>query len=908
MIGPAALFLRLGVGLFGLAALGCVLSGEAAKPVGNATSVTTDWSHRHLLFSRPGSPEQLSRVSKDPRYWQQVQRREHALIPASIQGDVDAGAIARSRVKRRGKKLKRDWSEDMGTGAGAGAGNYPARFSFRGITANCGDAIAPDYVVYGTGLAGSSTQASVIAFDNLYSGCSALNLGTAANFAVLGSSTVTNAGNTVVTGANIGISPGTSLTGFPPGVLTSPAVQHLGDSVASQAQADANTAYTHFQGLTGATALGSLDGLTLVPGLYKSAAASLALSAGATVTLNGNGTYIFQIGSTLNLAGTVILSGGATAGNVIWLVGSSATIESTAVAVGDIVALASITLDSGASLVGRAIALNGAVTLVDNAITTIDTVPSVYWAYNTGGQILTSPLISLDGSQVAFVETNGGFGILVMLKWAASSGTLGNPVVPSLVSSTSYSTCTAPCMTQIPLLDGLGVAHDDTTSSVFYDYGNDIGWVGDAGGWLHKITGVFNGIPTEVRNVLFPVQVNVSSPTTLSSPVYDSASHNVFVGDLGGILYLVDSTTAAVTPSNRLDFGTGIVEGPIVDSTTGRVYVFASSDGTTNCAGGTTACAAVYQLSTSSGAALGRAMVGSSTVLGQTPNPMYIGAFDSTYYSSGGVTGNLYVCGNTGQNPTLYQLRLGVGGALPGSGKAVVALTSVSSSPPCSPVTDQLNPNLTGGPAERLYVSVQNDGVAAGCGGGGCILNFIDTPWHASTSYQVGQQILDSNRNIEEVIQAGTSGNTVFFSVTAGTTLSNGTMRWVNQGALSATPLNTWTANTVFSPRGTRIVDSNGNIEVVTRMGTSGGSSPAWNTNPGGVTNADGGVNWINAGASLNAALPAAGGTSGIIVDNILNGALAGTSQVYFTTLSDQDCGTSGTGGCAVQASQSGLN
>ena len=90
----------------------------------------------------------------------------------------------------------------------------------------------------------------------------------------------------MVTGANIGISPGTSLTGFPPGVLTRPAVEHLGDAVASQAQADANTAYTHFQGLTDATGIApSLDGQTLTPGLYK-AAASLALSAGASVTLN----------------------------------------------------------------------------------------------------------------------------------------------------------------------------------------------------------------------------------------------------------------------------------------------------------------------------------------------------------------------------------------------------------------------------------------------------------------------------------------------------------------------------------------------------------------------------------------------------------------------------------------------
>ena len=260
-------------------------------------------------------------MARDPRYWRQMQRHARMLTPASTATDEFADGFQPARIRHPGKKLHRDWSEDLGSGASAGAGNYPAKFSFKGLTANCGSSSSPDFVVYSSGLAGSSTQASIVAFDNLYSGCSALNLGSAANFAVLASSTVTNGGNTVVTGANIGISPGTSLTGFPPGILTAPAVEHLGDPVASQAQADASTAYTYYQGLTGATSIGSLDGLTLAPGLYKSAAASLALSAGATVTLNGNGTYIFQIGSTLNIAGTVILSGGASAGNVIWLVG-----------------------------------------------------------------------------------------------------------------------------------------------------------------------------------------------------------------------------------------------------------------------------------------------------------------------------------------------------------------------------------------------------------------------------------------------------------------------------------------------------------------------------------------------------------------------------------------------------------
>lgn len=909
MIGPTARFLRSSVGLFGLVALGWVLTGEAAKPAKWEASLTTDWSNRHLIFTRPNSAEQLARIAHDPRYWQQLQRRKHALAPTANVLDAGTPGFAPARLANADKKLKRDWSQDLGNNANAGAGNYPAKFSFRGATANCASAATPDYVVYSTGLLGSGTQANIVAYDNLYSGCSKLNLRTAANFAVLGASTVTNAGNTVVTGANIGISPGTSLTGFPPGILTSPAVEHLGDAVASQAQADANTAYTHFQGLTGATSLGSLDGLTLAPGLYKSAAASLALSAAATVTLNGNGTYIFQIGSTLNLAGSVILSGGATAGSVIWLVGSSATVERTAVAVGDIVALTSITLDSGASLVGRAIALNGAVTLVDNAITTVDTVPSVYWAYNTGGQVLTSPLISLDGSQVAFVQTDTGqVGTLVLIRWAASTGTVSAPVLPTSVLPSSYLGCTAPCMTTVILHDGSNLITDDTTSSVFYDYSNDIGWVGGARGWLHKITGVFKGVPTEVHSGGFPVQVNAGK--TLSSPVYDAASQNVFVGDYGGFLYSVNSTNpSTVIPSGQLDFGAGIVEGPVVDSTNGLVYVFASSDGKTSCSFGSSACAGVIQLTTGfANSDIGsETTAGTSVASGVTPNPMYIGAFDSAYYSSADGTGNVYVCGNTGQNPAIYQIP--VSGGVLGStiGAAVVGLASASFSPACSPVADVLNPNLTGGAMERLYASVQDHGVATGCGGGGCILAFVDTPWKAGTAYLLGQQILDVHLNIEEVTQGGTSGTSVAFSTTVGAIKTDATVNWVNQGPLSAAPLDTWAASAPEAKIGSRIVDSNGNIEVVTKAGTTGGSVPSWQAAPG-ATATDNTVNWINAGASPISALPAAGGTSGIIIDDVLNGTVAGTSQIYFNTLSNQVCGTSGTGGCAVQASQQGLN
>ena len=126
---------------------------------------------------------------------------------------------------------------------------------------------------------------------------------------------------------------------------------------------------------------------------------------------------------------------------------------------------------------------------------------------------------------------------------------------------------------------------------------------------------------------------------------------------------------------------------------------------------------------------------------------------------------------------------------------------------------------------------------------------------------------------------------------------------------LTASPQASWAALHIYTA-GTRILDTRGNIEVVTQAGVSGISTPAWNATLGGSTT-DGltGLTWIDAGPLPTAALSAAGGTSGIIIDNTVNiGLVPGASQIYFTTLSNQACTTSGgSGGCAVQASQPGL-
>jgi len=383
------------------------------------------------------------------------------------------------------------------------------------------------------------------------------------------------------------------------------------------------------------------------------------------------------------------------------------------------------------------------------------------------------------------------------------------------------------------------------------------------------------------------------------------------VADTGGILYRVGPGTAFVASSGQLDFssaegGTGIVQSPVVDSTAGQVYVFASSDGSASCVGGAD-CTAVYQLNANfPGGDIGsESVVGASTISGSAPNPFYLGAFDSTYLNSAvPPTGNLYVCGNTGGPPVLYQVAI-TAGSMNGVGTAGPVLST--STTPCSPVSDVLNPNVTGGATEWMFASAETGGASSGCAAGGCVFNFKDTPWKPSTAYTVGTEILDNHFQIQVVSVAGTSGAAApGWSTIIGRSTTDSTVRWLNQGVQSAFTLAAWQPTHLYALH-SKIRDNNKNVQFVTTAGTSGAIMPTFNTTAGGVTSDGATVKWTNLGALGNAALAEAGGTSGIIIDNtVSSGTQAGASQVYFSTLSDQAC-TDGTGGCAVQASQSAL-
>jgi len=196
-------------------------------------------------------------------------------------------------------------------------------------------------------------------------------LGQAQSFAALGGSAVTNTGATVVTG-DLGVSPGSAVTGFPPGTVVGGTI-HANDATAAGAQADITTAYNSLAGQACTTDLTGTDlgGLTLTPGVYCfSTSAQLTGTLTLDAQANVNSIFVFQIGSTLTTASgaNVVVINGGTDCNVFWQVGSSATFGTATAFVGNIVALTSITLTTGVTSHGSLWARNGALTTDTNQV------------------------------------------------------------------------------------------------------------------------------------------------------------------------------------------------------------------------------------------------------------------------------------------------------------------------------------------------------------------------------------------------------------------------------------------------------------------------------------------------------------------------------------------------------------
>ncbi len=336
--------------------------------------------------------------------------------------------------------------------------------------------------------------------------------------------------------------------------------------------------------------------------------------------------------------------------------------------------------------------------------------------------------------------------------------TAATPGVPISESAASYRACVAPCYTAI----AFGDSHNDTNSSPFVDLVDDVLYVGDSSGALHKFTGVFNGTPTEVVSATAPVWPVAVGSNSLTSPVYDSGtSGNIFVADSGGLLYAIKASTAVKSwTSSKLTATsntTGIVDSPIVDSTTEEVYVFVGNDANTSTAADcqvATGCAGIFQFgaseyttngsgtsctATSNTAWATGTNCGVESALGTsiTGNlAMYDGTFDHIYLTGTGTTGHIWSCpehvpASGFEGPRLNQTNFSATGSIVSSGvisAAVNAITTLASANTttavCSPVTEIWGSNATTN--DYIYLSVSNTGAALGTAcTGDCLYNFL---------------------------------------------------------------------------------------------------------------------------------------------------------------------------------------
>jgi len=397
--------------------------------------------------------------------------------------------------------------------------------------------------------------------------------------------------------------------------------------------------------------------------------------------------------------------------------------------------------------------------------------PSVYWSYDTNfnssgaattGTVQTSPVLSGDGTKVAFVETRPtSVGAIVhLLKWnAGDGGGINSAVAPTVATVwtadglTGHCPATGACMISISL-NGLKA---DTASSPFYDYQRDVIYVGDDNGKLHKIInafGISGSTPSEVSTGNWPITVDVN--TKLTSPTLDPTSGNILIEDSSGILSYVRETFstagtcgAGVAPclgsTNINPPGVHVVtDAPIVDSSTEKVFAFYGNDGV-----GVGATTVVLQsdatLSTSISASLGSG----------TGHHIHAGAFDNTYLTGDGSVGRLYICGSSlNSTPTIQRIGFTNSGRVPVSPFAnpigtmnplvdVVRVAVATASAECSPVTELFNPNAPSATQDQIVFGVQNLGKGSSCGGGGCVMsvNVTSTP----TTLAIANSIAEIN-------------------------------------------------------------------------------------------------------------------------------------------------------------------
>ncbi len=600
------------------------------------TGVPDDWSHRHVVFSDPGTEQdaiqnghyaEWKRTVNEPRYViQQLKKNLPVRGPAAIDAEYRARWISDAtggpskgsalsfgfgprfgrpgapfRLRSERPAIQKDWSMTSGGIGGLLPNHFAAKYGFLPTSGSKTQESCSDFVVFPTGIVGSSTQATLVVYNNLYTGtCSTV-----------------------------------------PSILLS-----------------INTG-----GLSNTSPTVSLDGKQVA---YVQSTSSTTGTGGYSTT-NANFTTTTALPSSI--------------------VGSLLTSGSSGIPTGTTIATYNPTTKTG----------------------TLSATPTVTHA---------SATLTITGqAQLVLVRIGTGGGTAV-----------GSPVSPTLTTNAAYHACTGPCYTTFTFhTPTAGTAVTDTDSAPFYVYNDitngdpDILYVGDNLGYVHKFTGVFDGAtPAEVTTGNWPAHASTQASPILNSPVYDSVSNDIFVGDASGFLHqFAVSTPGTVIASGQLEHATNEMDSVVVDRTSGTnfVYQFVGLSGDTGhnspsyinrfTAGSITAGSFGTSVWYPNGSTSGRPASATSI--------QRAGTFDNTYYTGSGTTGNIYAC----SDGVVYQIPLATITAATPTVNTFNTPTSAAAG--CSPVTEFYT-----GSTDWIFLSDAAHGVASGgstCTGA-CVLNY----------------------------------------------------------------------------------------------------------------------------------------------------------------------------------------
>jgi len=350
-------------------------------------------------------------------------------------------------------------------------------------------------------------------------------------------------------------------------------------------------------------------------------------------------------------------------------------------------------------------------------------------------------VLSPDGTKVAWVTTTGKVQVLTIgttgNNGAATTQGQGSPPVPVCIGSTTNNAV----LGSITLSGSPAVSN----STVYVDYANDVGYVGDDSGKLHKLAPFFTAPLAEVIGGGWPVTVSSTPTKTLTAPVLDSVANDIFIGDAEGTagrLFYVRIATGSLGTCNSGSNGgnppclgnttlsvssqQGLTDPPVVDSTNGWIYTQTSNADGTN--------AKILQADPT------LTTVSTANVGGIGSKDLHSGDFDNTYFSSGPTNSGsrYYVCGlDSGGNSVVYQFGFNsISGHLNSFFATSLAVTSANNSP-CSPLTEIYNPNTSGGARDWLFLSVTDHGTGASCGNKPCVFQIDIT--NAPTTLSITQ-------------------------------------------------------------------------------------------------------------------------------------------------------------------------